>query len=230
MKQLNHVLGWFGFQWVEEGMPEDGMPEDAEGTPPAEQALPSKDMKDPAKALKENDLNKQVVMVSLTQVISNKLGQDVAFHAAVSDVFGDLSGEVPIDSLKDLEATLDLTQYVQLPALKLPEPFTEGLQRYLLGYPQHVKSLFYFETVQGETSQHHIGLLASDRNPKAGNHSENEINEDWLAVSFIPFLEGLLEQHLQDFPGELNLVLLDERPDLMSKVLHRIQPLYTSNL
>jgi hypothetical protein len=211
VNHLNQVLGWFGFQWVEE----DAKTEEAKETEATEAAVEHH-------VTADGTLEKQVVILSLTQVISNKLSQD-----RQSDI--DTPEGLNHDFQQDSQPQ-DLTQYVQHPALNLPEAFTEGIQRYLLGYPQHVKSLFYFETIQGDASQLHLGLLASDRNPKAGTVSENEINEDWLAVSFIPFLEGLLDQHLEGFPGELNLVLLDEKTDLMSKVLHRIQPLYTSHL
>ena len=211
MKHLNQVLGWFGFQWVEEDAKETEATETE-----ATKALPTQDFKNESH-------HKQTVILSLTQVLSEKMIQEKRSHPE-RDALNQTEG------LNHDSRPQDLTQYVQLPALSLPEAFTEGLQRYLLGYPQHVKSLFYFETVQGEFTELHLGLLASDRNPKAGTVSENEINEDWLAVSFIPFLEGLLDQHLDGFPGELNLLLLDEQPDLMNKVLHRIQPLYSSQV
>lgn len=102
----------------------------------------------------------------------------------------------------------------------LPEKFLAKLAHFLSGYPQYIDQAFLYVrlSVTDTTDGYFMGFTSP----------EGKVNADWAEMTFIPYLEDLIEAHADQCEVELNLAFLDEEPEARKVLQETIAPFYTS--
>jgi hypothetical protein len=101
---------------------------------------------------------------------------------------------------------------------ELPQLFIQEMAHFLSGYPQHIQQAFVYSGLSPQVPEkvYFMGFTCPG----------GQLDADWAELTFIPYLEGLIETHASQCEVELNLIFLDEEPVLRQQVLAAVLPFY----